>query len=880
MFLTTEKIRQIFLKFFKNKNHQILTGSSLIPHNDNSLLFTNAGMNQFKQYFLGHTVPKIKNIATIQKCIRVGGKHNDLNNVGFTNRHHTFFEMLGNFSFGDYFKKEAITFAWELLTDIKWFNLDKNKIFITVYYTDKETYNFWLNNIGINPKHIIIIYDNNNQLYNSDNFWQIGDTGLCGPSTEIFYDLGEQLTGNIYQNNLGERFIEIWNIVFIQFTKNINGEIISLPIKSVDTGMGLERISSILQKVNSNYKIDIFQKFIQYIAGVLNLNFYEHNSLNVIADHMRSIIYLISSGIIPDNEKRGYILRKLIRRAINHGKLLGYQNNFLYKLVHFYINEITFKEDKKYLKEQYNFIKNIIHNEENNFNLILNKGTILLNNELKKLKNNILDGHTIFYLYDTFGISLDIIKNICQKKNVQIDYQQFKIYLNKQQQRSRENSNFKNKINIYYKKQISKFIGYSTLSTKSIILNIYINGIIVSSVNKGNTAEIILDYTPFYGESGGQKGDIGYLYKNKKNIFQVINTTINGNIIIHTGIVIQGIFYKDDNIIAEIDIIYRNKISKNHTATHLLNYSLRKILGNVIQQKGSLITEKSLRFDFSYLKKITQEQIQNIENIVNHYIFNNYSINIFFEKKNNITLNDNIIYLKNEQYDSTVRIIDIGNFSKELCCGTHVSTTCELGLFKIIKVLNIAHGIKRIHAITHNYAIEYIQKQNNIIKNIVNIFKIDEKNIIEYINKYRTKNNILQQKLKELELYMSKEIMKKILKNNIILNNINIFISGLYTFNPELFNYILKNIISKFNKTIIVLSTQWNKKIFIFIKITKNIININAVNILKKHINHHIIKVIGDSLVAKAIMNINEDEYYIFISKIRTSILNTINSLY
>ncbi|QJC37163.1 alanine--tRNA ligase [Enterobacteriaceae endosymbiont of Donacia thalassina] len=872
-----EEVRRMFLEFFSKKKHKIIEGSSLIPNNDKSLLFTNAGMNQFKEYFLGYKKPFYPRITTIQKCIRVGGKHNDLENVGFTNRHHTFFEMLGNFSFGDYFKKEAIFYAWELLTDSKWFGLEKKKIYITVYYTDIETYNIWYKNIGIPKKNILLVKDKDNILYNSDNFWQMSETGPCGPSTEIFYDLGCNLKGDI-KNDIGNRFIEIWNIVFIQFNKNLNGELIPLPIKSVDTGMGLERISSILEGLDSNYKLYFFQKIIKNINNYIKTKNLGHNSLKVIADHIRSSIYLISEGILPSNEKRGYILRRIIRRAINHGRILGRKKPFFYKLVTKYIKYVN-KKERIFLYKKIDNIIHIIKTEEENFNKIINSGILLLEKEIKKSNKNYLSGKQIFYLYDTFGLSPDLIQNICIDKKINLDKKEFTKYMEIQRQQSRKNNSFKKKINLYYKNKISKFDGYKNFISYSKILDIYINEILIDKINFGDIGEIILDITPFYGESGGQIGDIGYLEKDKKNIFQVYNTKIQGNLIIHKGKMILGSLKKDDYLYSKINKLNRMMISRNHSATHLLHSVLRKKFGTHVEQKGSLINDQYLRFDFSYNNPLELQDIFNIEKEINNYIFKNIPIQIYIKKKKEIQ-NNNIIALFNDKYDNTIRIVDIKNVSKEFCCGTHVLNTQEIGFFVIIKFSNIANGIKRIHAITHNLALEYIQKQNKNIKFISKIFRTDEENLIKNILLDKKKINILKFDIKELEEYIVLKEEKILAENNIILNDINLLISKVYSLNPKIFSFFIKKILKKFKKTIIFLSTKWKKKIFFIIKITKNISKkINAIEIIQKNLDKKVCKLNGCANIAQGSIYLNKDEYYFFLSKIRLFILNKINKL-
>ncbi|QJC29791.1 alanine--tRNA ligase [Enterobacteriaceae endosymbiont of Plateumaris sericea] len=866
---TTNEISKIFLNFFYNKKHIIMDGSSLIPYNDSSLLFTNAGMNQFKEYFLGYKKSNYSRIVTIQKCIRIGGKHNDLENVGFTNRHHTFFEMLGNFSFGDYFKKEAIYYAWELLTDSKWFNLNKNKIFVTVYYTDKETYNIWNKDIGILKKNILLIGDKNNILYNSDNFWQMDSTGPCGPSTEIFYDLGNHLSGNIL-NNPGNRFIEIWNIVFIQFNKTSYGKLIPLPIKSVDTGMGLERISSVLQGLDSNYKLNIFKKLIQYIAKITNTKNLENNSLKVIADHIRSTVYLIYEGILPSNENRGYALRRIMRRAINHGKILGQNKPFFYKLVKKFIENININTEIIKLNKKCDFIENVIQKEEENFEIILKKGTILLNKEIKKLKTNILNGKKIFYLYDTFGVSIDLIKNICKKKNIDINQKEFENCMNIQRNLARQHSLFKNTQNLFYINKKSNFDGYDKYQTDSCILDIYVNNKLVHKINKGNKGVIILNTTPFFGESGGQIGDTGFLKKDQNNFFQVYDTQINGDLILHIGEMIEGTLEINNHIKAQINIKHRLNISRNHSVTHLLHACLRKILGNYIQQKGSYITDTYLRFDFSYLKNLELPIILQIEKMINNYIFDSIPIKTYIIDKNIAKKDENIISLFNEKYNDIVRIIEIENISKEFCGGTHILNTHQIGFFIIKKFSNISHGIKRIHAITHDYSLQYIQKQNEKLKLISNILKTNEINLVEKILIYKNKNNILKKSLKNLEQYFLNKESQILFDKSIFLQNINFIISNIYNFHPKLFHFILKILISKINKFIIILSTKWENNFYLIIKISKNLSKeINVIEIINKFYDKKYCKVGGCVTIAQVNCSFNQEQFFLFLNKIK-----------
>ncbi|QJC28453.1 alanine--tRNA ligase [Enterobacteriaceae endosymbiont of Plateumaris consimilis] len=878
MVKTTNEISKIFLNYFSDKKHIIMKGSSLIPQNDSSLLFTNAGMNQFKEFFLGNKQSNQSRIVTIQKCIRIGGKHNDLENVGFTNRHHTFFEMLGNFSFGDYFKKEAIYYAWELLTDSKWFNLNKKKIFVTVYYTDKETYNIWYKHIGVLKKNIILIGDKNNILYNSDNFWQMDNTGPCGPSTEIFYDLGEHLSGDII-NNTGNRFIEIWNIVFIQFNKTSYGKLIPLNIKSVDTGMGLERISCVLQGFDSNYQLNIFKKLIKYIATITNTTNLENNSLKVIADHIRSTVYLIYEGILPSNENRGYALRKIIRRAINHGKMLGQKKPFFYKIVKIFIENISIDSKIIKLDEKCKFIEKIIQNEEKNFEKILKNGTILLNKEIKKLKTNILSGKKVFYLYDTFGVSIDLIKSICKKKNIDINQKEYNQYMDIQRNLARKNNLFKNNQKSHYINKKSKFEGYCKFETNSRILDIYINNKLTNKIHKGEKGVIILNITPFYGESGGQIGDIGYLEKDQNNLFKVCNTKINKDLILHIGEMISGTLVVNDNLKAKINIDFRQNISRNHSVTHLLHACLRKLLGEHVQQKGSYITDTYLRFDFSYFKNLDFLFLLKIEKMINNYIFDNIPVKIYTINKYIAKKNENIISLFDEKYGDIVRIVEIEKISKEYCGGTHILNTNQIGFFIIKKFSNISHGIKRIHAITHDYSLQYIQKQNERLKLIIDIFKTNKAHLIEKILIYKNKRSILKKSLNNLEQYFIENESKILLSNNIFSQNINFIISNIYNFHPKLFHLFLKNLISKINNFIIILSTKWDNNYYIMIKISNNLANnINVIKIINKLCDKNHCKIGGCVTIAQINCDFNEIQFNLFLTKIKSFFLNYIKN--
>lgn len=828
-------IRQIFLDFFSQNKHTILPSSNLIPTNDSTLLFTNAGMNQFKNIFLGKEEIKYKRIVTAQRCVRAGGKHNDLENVGYSTRHHTFFEMLGNFSFGDYFKETAIKLAWELLTSNKWFNLPKEKLLVTVYYKDEETFNIW-KKIGLPENKIIRIGDSEKKIYKSDNFWQMGETGPCGPCTEIFFELSpSSAISELSFNKINDHYIEIWNIVFIQFNKQKNGSIYPLKMLSVDTGMGLERITSIIQGVNSNYEIDFFYKLIKEIANIMNVKFdIKNNSLNVIADHIRSSVFLMYDGVVPSNINKGYVLRRIIRRALRHGYLLGTKNMFFYKLV----PVLTQVMEIKLEQSRQNFIQKLLHLEESLFQNTLKNGLSIFNKEIKKLKNNKLDGLTIFRLYDTFGLPIDVIEDICRERKVEIDKSQFILEMNKQKFRSK-NKNF-----IFYCNQnihneiITEFQGYKKLKIKSKIKFILIEDTSKKIIKENQFGIIVLEKTPFYGQSGGQIGDKGILnfYKNK---FIVLDTQKKGQAVYHIGKVISGTFKVGNHITASVDKINRMNISKNHSATHLLNTALEHVLGEHVIQKGSFINNKYLRLDFSHLKQVTDDQIKKIENIVN------------FQIRNNLIVKDCVIpfdtvqqqrvkYLPNEKYENDVRVLTIGNFSKELCCGTHVKRTGDIGIFHIINESSIAQGIRRIECVTGEQALYKIQSNYDQIKQSSLLLKITDNNLykkIIFLNNY-TKN--LES---ELQKFKNKYVMqtmffleKKILK----INNINILIVETNDFDHKMMCLVINNFKNRLKSAVIIITTILNKKIFIVSGVTKNLTNLFQANRLIKLITDNI----------------------------------------
>ena len=623
---STAEIRQAFLDFFHSKGHQVVASSSLVPHNDPTLLFTNAGMNQFKDVFLGLDKRNYSRATTAQRCVRAGGKHNDLENVGYTARHHTFFEMLGNFSFGDYFKQDAIKYAWELLTGENWFALPKEKLWVTVYETDDEAFDIWANEVGVPRERIIRIGDNKGAPFASDNFWQMGDTGPCGPCTEIFFDHGDHIWGGPpgSPEEDGDRYIEIWNIVFMQFNRQADGTMEPLPKPSVDTGMGLERIAAVLQHVNSNYDIDLFRDLIASVAKVTGATDLTNKSLRVIADHIRSCAFLVADGVIPSNENRGYVLRRIIRRAIRHGNMLGAKDTFFWKLVAPLIDVMGSAGDE--LKQQQAQVEQVLKTEEEQFARTLERGLALLDEELSKLKGDTLDGETAFRLYDTYGFPVDLTADVCRERNIKVDEAGFEAAMEEQRRRARESSGFGADYNAMIRVDgASEFKGYDHLELNGKVTALFIDGKAVDSVSAGQEAVVILDQTPFYAESGGQVGDKGEL-KGAGFSFAVSDTQKYGQAIGHIGKVASGTLKVGDAVQADVDEARRQRIRLNHSATHLMHAALRQVLGTHVAQKGSLVNDKALRFDFSHFEAMKPEEIRAVEDLVNAQIRRNLAI--------------------------------------------------------------------------------------------------------------------------------------------------------------------------------------------------------------------------------------------------------------
>ena len=832
----SNEIRKMFLNFFHKKDHAILPGSTLIPNNDPSLLFTNAGMNQFKDIFLEENFDfKYTKVATLQHCLRTGGKHNDLKNVGYTLQHHTFFEMLGNFSFRDYFKLDAILYAWEFLTSKQQLHLPKDKLWITVYKDDLESYHIWKNIIKIDNRKIIKIGDKEKQ-YNSDNFWSMGETGPCGPSTEIFYDFGSDFIETKFENHISKksRFIEIWNIVFIQFNKINDHKLIKLNKPSVDTGMGLERITAAVNNINSNYEIDLFKPLIQHISEISTKKILNKKSLYVIADHIRSSAFIITEDIIPSNEKHGYVLRRIIRRAIRHGYNLGIKSLFLHKLIPTLINVMG--ESGLKLQNKQQIIKNILISEEKKFILTLEKGLILLEKTLNKLPGKILNGEIAFKLYDTFGFPIDLTIDICKERNISVNYLEFKQFLEKHKKQSLNKEFLKTKksnikLNDENKKTI--FVGYKANNITCLINKISIENNIVKKIDHNQSGIIFLNKTPFYGESGGQIGDSGII-SNSTGTFIVKDTKYFGNIIGHIGILTSGYFNVNDTVEAKINILTRKLIQNNHTATHLLHTSLRKILGNHVSQRGSFVSDKIIKFDFSHYNPMHLYEIHQVEEIINQKIRDNIIIQEHFTTLKDIK-NKNVMALFQEKYKNIVRMISINCFSNELCKGTHAKSTGDIGLFKITSETNISSGIRRIIAITGKIALDEIHNQEKILQKAATILKTTYVNLINRINVLINHNISLEKEKNVLHQQKICNIVENLSKKYTIVKNTKIIIENVNDENFISLRNIVDKLKNKFNSSIIIITSFINSKSIIIIGITNVVTNkISAKEILYK----------------------------------------------
>ena len=822
--MNSSEVRKTFLDFFKEKNHELVKSSPLIPQNDSTLLFTNAGMIQFKDVFLGAEKTPFKRATSSQKCIRAGGKHNDLENVGYTLRHHTFFEMLGNFSFGDYFKEDAIKFAWELLTER--YELPQEKLWITVHIDDDESEDIWLNKIGV-PKERV------NRL-DEDNFWSMGDTGPCGPCSEIFYDHGSDFLGDppAEGNESGDRYIEIYNLVFMQFDRDANGNMTPLPKPSVDTGMGFERITAVMQNTNDNYKTDIFNNLIKTIAKKLKVNDISDPSLRVIADHLRSSSFLLSDGVIIGNEGRSYVLRRIIRRALRHAyKLNTEENHILSKLA----NELIDNLGSAYpeLIKNRNLIKDSLENEENQFSNTLRTGMSLLEEKLNSLKEKIIPGELAFKLYDTYGFPLDMTLDLAREKDLEVDVDEYENLMDNQRKRAKESSSFESLLpsSINLDKE-TNFLGYQQDVCEAQIKLIFKNGLEVEEVDSGECL-FITDKTPFYAESGGQIGDSGFI-KADIGLAKVKDTQKTGGYFIHFAEVEKGSFKKSQNVLMEIETDKRKKIVSNHSATHLMHASLRNILGKHVEQKGSLVNEEKLRFDFSHDKALTKKEIIEIENQVNEIIRKDIKTEVF-ESTYDEAIKLGALAFFGEKYGDTVRVLKIGgDFSTELCGGTHVKSTSEIKLFKIVSESSISSGVRRIEAVSNSLAEELVGKLKNEIIELSKFLGTEVDNIPNKIKDLGIRLKKFQERFKKIEQKQNENLILSFKEDFKKVNEMNVLVKRIDGINLSSLRGPLDSLKNSTGRAVIVLSGEFQSKAMIIASISKDLLDeIDARNLLK-----------------------------------------------
>ena len=819
---SSNDIRAEFLAFFKSKEHKIIDSSSLVPADDPTLLFTNAGMNQFKDIFLGNEKVQFNTASTSQRCVRAGGKHNDLENVGYTARHHTFFEMLGNFSFGDYFKTEAITYAWELLTQI--YQIPKEKMVVTVYAEDDEAYQIWHKKIGLPKDKIIRIGDNKGEKYASDNFWMMGDTGPCGPCSEIFYDHGPDIAGGPpgSKNEDGDRFIEIWNLVFMQYNRNEKGVMQSLPKPSVDTGMGLERITAVLQNVHSNYDIDIFKTLILRAAEITSTKDLNHPSLKVIADHIRATTFLIHDGVLPANEGRGYVLRRIMRRAIRHGYKLGMRSAFFFKLVN--TTAAVMHEACKMVPEKIKMIETEILNEENRFFETIDNGMAILEESLKNnlaKKESLLSGKIAFKLHDTFGFPLDLTADICREHNIEINHEEFESEMAQQKTRARSAGKFKALDTISFDGPGTLFLGYEESESKSSIIGLFENGKSVNQVNQGSSALIILNKTPFYAESGGQIGDSGTI-QSKKFSFSVMNTyKLNKTIYVHEGNVVSGSIKINDIAEAKIDLPRREAIKRNHSATHLLHKALKLTLGDHVEQKGSLVTEERTRFDFSHPTNLTEPEKIQVEKIVNTEILKNQITQTHIMEIKEAQ-KAGAMMLFGEKYDENVRVLDIGN-SRELCGGTHVNQTGDIGLFKIQSESGIASGIRRIEATTGLNVVNMLNHHQALIDNMAKELSTSANDIADKLHQFLSQFKENEKVISTLKSKLMTSQGDDLTSGAIKIKDFNFLAAKVEKIEPNELREMIDKIKTKLKTAVIILASHDHSKVSIAVGITDNL---------------------------------------------------------
>ena len=821
---TSAELRQAFLDYFKQHEHEVVVSSSLVPGNDPTLLFTNAGMVQFKDVFLGQDKRPYKRATSSQRCVRAGGKHNDLENVGYTARHHTFFEMLGNFSFGDYFKHDAIHYAWEFLTDV--LKLPQDKLWVTVYENDDEAADIWLKEIKVDPAHFTRIGDKpGGKKYESDNFWSMGDTGPCGPCTEIFYDHGPEVAGGPpgTPEEDGDRYIEIWNLVFMQYDRDKAGKLNPLPRPSVDTGMGLERLAAVMQGVHSNYEIDLFKHLIDAVAKVTGCKDKANNSLKVIADHIRSCGFLIVDGVMPSNEGRGYVLRRIIRRAIRHGHKLGMREAFFHKLVSALSKEMG-KAYPELVKAQA-LVERVLKQEEERFAETLDQGMAILEQAIAEMKGKVIPGETVFKLYDTYGFPADLTGDIARERGLSLDMAGFDKEMDAQRERARSASSFAadyaEAINIEGE---TEFTGYEHLTDPANIIALYLEGQEVEQLTEGQRGLLVLDRTPFYAESGGQTGDTGELVASAGQ-FRVDDTQKQaGKIFAHMGEVTQGVIKKADQVEARVDAHLRQDIVYNHSATHLLHAALRQVLGEHVTQKGSLVEAERLRFDFSHFEPITPQQLQQIEDLVNNQIRQNHEVVTRIMSQDD-AMASGAMALFGEKYDEKVRVLSMGDFSVELCGGTHVRRTGDIGLFKIMSETGVAAGVRRIEAVSGQRAMQWLEQGEQQLGDIAGLLKGKRDTVGDKVRQLLERNRSLEKELEQLKAKLASSQGSDLASQAIDIDGLKVLAAKLEGADPKSLRDTVDQLKNKLGSAAIVLATVSGDKVSLVAGISKDRIN-------------------------------------------------------
>ncbi|GAB2581935.1 alanine--tRNA ligase [Nitrincola alkalisediminis] len=814
-YMTSAEIRQAFLEYFSQQGHTIVPSSSLIPGNDPTLLFTNAGMVQFKDVFLGTDKRDYVRATTSQRCVRAGGKHNDLENVGYTARHHTFFEMLGNFSFGDYFKQDAIRFAWTFLTEV--LQLPKEKLWVTVHHSDDEAEHIWKNEIGADPQRF--------SKLDEDNFWSMGDTGPCGPCTEIFYDHGPDVAGGPpgSPDDDGDRYIEIWNIVFMQYNRSADGKMSPLPKPSVDTGMGLERVAAVLQQVHSNYEIDLFVALLQAAASAVGTDDLQQKSLRVIADHIRSACFLIIDGVVPSNEGRGYVLRRIVRRAIRHGNKLGAKDVFFHKLVAAMANVMG--DAYPELRTQQANIEKILLKEEQQFARTLENGMSILEQAIASLADSVLPGDIVFKLYDTYGFPVDLTADVAREQNLTLDMAGFEAEMEQQRQRARAAGQFA----VDYNDQIqldgeTQFTGYEALEDRSKVVALILNGEKVEQLSAGQQGIVVLENTSFYAESGGQVGDSGRLLWDKGE-FQVQDCTKEGKHHLHHGVLQEGVLCVGDSLVTEVDQAKRQATALNHSATHLLHEALRRVLGEHVMQKGSLVNAERLRFDFSHFEAVTSDELAEIEAMVNQQVLNNSLVTTELMELDAAKAKG-AMALFGEKYDSEVRVLAMGDgFSTELCGGTHVKRTGDIGVFRILSESGIAAGVRRIEAVTGLNALAYISETQKALEDIASMLKASRPLVVEKVKALFDRQRVVEKELERLQAKLATAQSGDLLEKVMDVQGVKVLATLVEGADPKTLRDLLDKLRNKLESGVIVLFSAVDGKASVIAGVSKDLTN-------------------------------------------------------